>query len=284
VEQRPDREFEKRPQESPRRRSESNEFWDNIGLDIEGMSPKAQVATSLTVLIPVVITGAAVLTLFANFWWLIFVFGWTAFPAFGLLVRGIAGLSEGTAEPSPSGGRIQERDKSSMNADATQPPLVSSVPAAIGPRGQIGLALAMMVPLATLLAGPGLIYRIVPELGASIEMVLDAAFLWLVLLSLFLLFNGLRGLVSTAARARRRGPSGAVGSAEREVLSALRDHGELTPAQVAMETPLTVEEADGMLKDLAAKGHLEVRVRGGGIFYGLWRGEEAERRGLEEGH
>jgi hypothetical protein len=38
-----------------------------------------------------------------------------------------------------------------------------------------------------------------------------------------------------------------------------------------------------MLKELAAKGHLEVRVRGGGIFYGLWRADEAEKRGIGEG-
>jgi hypothetical protein len=37
-----------------------------------------------------------------------------------------------------------------------------------------------------------------------------------------------------------------------------------------------------MLEELAAKGHLEVRVRGGGIFYSLWGIEDgAERRGLE---
>ena len=44
---------------------------------------------------------------------------------------------------------------------------------------------------------------------------------------------------------------------------ALQSRGELTPAQAAMETSLTVNEADEMLKDLAAKGHLDVRVRGG---------------------
>ena len=35
------------------------------------------------------------LTLAQGLWWLIFVFGWMIFPAFGLLVRGIAGLSDG---------------------------------------------------------------------------------------------------------------------------------------------------------------------------------------------
>jgi hypothetical protein len=68
---------------------------------------------------------------------------------------------------------------------------------------------------------------------------------------------------------------------ERELLEALQRKGELTPAQAAMETSLTVNEADEMLKDLAAKGHLDVRVRGGGLFYGLWETDsEAVRRGL----
>ncbi len=53
-------------------------------------------------------------------------------------------------------------------------------------------------------------------------------------------------------------------------MEALREHGELTPARAAMETSLTVAEADKMLKGLAEGGHLEVRVRGGGIFYALW--------------
>jgi hypothetical protein len=125
------------------------------------MSPRAQVATSLAVLVPVVVASAAVLLVLTNFWWLIFFFGWAIFPAFGLLLRGIAGLSEG-------GGR---------------------------------------------------------EITGG-------------------------------------------NSKERELLGALREHEEISPTQAAMETSLTVGEADDMLKELAAKGHLEVRVRGGGIFYG----------------
>ncbi len=58
----------------------------------------------------------------------------------------------------------------------------------------------------------------------------------------------------------------------------------MTPAQAAMETSLTVNEADDMLKDLAAKGHLDVRVRGGGLFYGLWESDsEAVKKRLGEG-
>lgn len=57
---------------------------------------------------------------------------------------------------------------------------------------------------------------------------------------------------------------------ERELLETLRDHGEVTPAGAAAETSLTVHEAERRLKTLVEGGHLQVRVRGGGIFYALW--------------
>ena len=57
---------------------------------------------------------------------------------------------------------------------------------------------------------------------------------------------------------------------EKELLGALRDHGELTVAGAALETSLTVEDADVMLSALAAKGHLEVRVEDGRLLYSLW--------------
>ena len=171
MEKRPDQDLEPR-RRGHHERSDSDDFF---GLDVEKMSPRSQVTTSLAVLIPVAIAGVLVLTLAQSLWWLIFVFGWMIFPAFGLLVRGIAGLSDRPSEPAVSN------------------------------------------------------------------------------------------------------------SGERELLEALQRRGELTPAQAAMETSLTVDEADRMLEDLAAKGHLDVRVRGGGLFYGLWDGGSgAARREIGE--
>ena len=164
--------MEKRPDQALEPRRRHRHGWDSgdfFGLEVEKMSPRSQVATSLAVLIPVAVAGVLLLTLAPNLWWLIFVFGWMIFPAFGLLVRGIAGISEGPDEP-------------------------------------------------------------------AVE-----------------------------------------GSGERELLQALQRRGELTPAQAAMETSLTVDEADRMLEGLAAKGHLEVKVRGGGLFYGLWEGGSGAR-------
>ncbi len=138
---------------------------DLFGIDAEKMGPRAQVAVALVVLVPAALGALLVLSLIPQLFWLVFAFGWTIFPAIGLLARGMAGLS-----------------------DARPPEQIS------------------------------------------------------------------------------------VGSSERELLMALREHGELTPVRAAMETSLSVEEADKMLKELAAGGHLEVRARSGGLFYSPWKG------------
>ena len=167
MEKRPDRELEPR-----RSHRDTDKFWSDIGVDIESMSPRAQAVTGV-VTGGLILLAATLLIAFTHFWWLIFIFGWAVFPAFGVFARGVAGLVESRSEP-------------------------------------------------------------------------------------------------PAANTR-----------ERELLEALQRRGELTPAQAAMETSLTVNEADKMLEDLAAKGHLDVRVRGGGLFYGLWETDsEAARREL----
>ena len=168
MEKRPDRDLESRRRGHPGR-WDSDDFF---GLDVEKMSPKAQAVTGV-VTGGLILLAAALLIAFTHFWWLIFIFGWAVFPAFGVFARGVAGLVDTRSAPPVTNAR------------------------------------------------------------------------------------------------------------ERELLEALQRRGELTPAQAAMETSLTVDEADEMLEDLAAKGHLDVRVRGGGLFYGLWETDsEAVRRGL----
>jgi hypothetical protein len=65
------------------------------------------------------------------------------------------------------------------------------------------------------------------------------------------------------------------GAKEQELLEALgrSPSGELTAAGAALESSLTVEEADRMLFRLAAKGHLRVRASetSGGVFYSFWQ-------------
>lgn len=66
---------------------------------------------------------------------------------------------------------------------------------------------------------------------------------------------------------------------ERELLSAIRDNdGGITPAEAAMETSLTVREADRMLSELAGGGHLMVENRDGALVYAL---PGRSNRGLE---
>jgi hypothetical protein len=144
-----------------------------LGLDAEALGPKGQVVAALAVILPVVLSGMFFASI--GVWWVVTTYGWVAFPAFGLLVRGVAGLSE-----------------------------------------------------------------------------------------------------SKAALSSERS------TGEKDLLEALRREGELTPTRAAMETSLSVAEADAMLKELAEGGHLEVRVHGGGLFYALWGdGARDETRGLE---
>jgi hypothetical protein len=75
--------------------------------------------------------------------------------------------------------------------------------------------------------------------------------------------------IQDAAR-RRRALSSPPANKERELLSAIRDNGgSITPAEAAMETSLTVRDADRMLSDLAGGGHLSVESTGGTLRYSL---------------
>ena len=100
-------------------------------------------------------------------------------------------------------------------------------------------------------------------------------FCWIVFLALGTFARGIADLVE--ARQEQWLPKN---DRERELLEALRDRGELTSVQVAVQTSLSVREADEMLKELAEGGHLEIRVRGGALSYSLWSHEKDEERGI----
>ncbi|MEJ7631837.1 MAG: hypothetical protein WKF28_04975, partial [Rubrobacteraceae bacterium] len=61
-------------------------------------------------------------------------------------------------------------------------------------------------------------------------------------------------------------------------LMAIRDSDGLTAVEAALETSLTVDDADKLLSRLAERGHLHLQSRNGALFYVL-----PGRRGLE-GH
>jgi hypothetical protein len=66
---------------------------------------------------------------------------------------------------------------------------------------------------------------------------------------------------------------------EKELLEVLARHGEVTAARAALETSLSVAEADRMLSELAKDGHVEVRAREGRLGYALWEQDRKELAG-----
>ena len=79
-------------------------------------------------------------------------------------------------------------------------------------------------------------------------------------------------LIATALQeaSKRRRALSPPANGERELLSAIRDNGgSITPAEAAMETSLTVRDADRMLSELAGGGHLSVESAGGTLRYSL---------------
>ncbi len=82
--------------------------------------------------------------------------------------------------------------------------------------------------------------------------------------------------LSRLQQQRRKAGSPRVGK-ERELLSAMRNNsGSITPAEAAMDTSLTVSEADKTLSELAAGGHLQVESSESTLIYRL-----PDRRALE---
>lgn len=63
-------------------------------------------------------------------------------------------------------------------------------------------------------------------------------------------------------------PSDDIGK-EKELLRALEQHGEITAARVALETSLSVFQAEEMLSRLASGGHVRVKARDGRLAYSL---------------
>ena len=104
--------MEKRPDFDPERRPYRHRHgWfddDFLGLDVDRISSGAQVRVAVTVLALVLVGAVAVFALVPWLWWLIFTFGWMIFPAFGLLVRGIAGTSEDRPELSATNSKERE--------------------------------------------------------------------------------------------------------------------------------------------------------------------------------
>ena len=131
----------------------------------------------------------------------------------------------------------------------------------MSPGVRISAALLVLVPVG--LSGVFLV-AFVPSLWW-----IFTTYFWVAFPALGLLTSGISGLgegspVRVAEEER-----------ERELLEAIRENGEISAAAAAARTSLTVAEADRRLRELAENGHIEVRARGGAVFYALWgTGEE----------
>ncbi|MBA2712230.1 MAG: hypothetical protein H0U55_01575, partial [Rubrobacteraceae bacterium] len=66
-----------------------------LGRDVEEMSPGTRISAALSVLVPVGLSGVFLVVFVPGLWWIFTTYFWVAFPAFGLLSSGIAGLDEG---------------------------------------------------------------------------------------------------------------------------------------------------------------------------------------------
>jgi len=69
---------------------------------------------------------------------------------------------------------------------------------------------------------------------------------------------------------RHSAPSKVERIKEKELLLALGRRGKLTAVEASLESELSVEEANRMLFDLAARGHLELTVEHGRLLYSFW--------------
>ncbi|MBA2783885.1 MAG: hypothetical protein H0T74_13375 [Rubrobacteraceae bacterium] len=134
------------------------------------------------------------------------------------------------------------------------------------PGARISAALSVLVPVG--LSGVFLV-AFVPSL-------------WWIFTTYFWVAFPALGLLTSGVAALNEDWPVRVSEEERELLEAIRESGEISAATAAARTSLTVAEADRRLKELAENGHLEVRARGGGIFYALWEAGEGMPKSVTE--
>ena len=111
----------------------------------------------------------------------------------------------------------------------------------------------------------------------------DVGIVWLAVFGIgvvgpVLLLRQLNQAITAHEESRRPAPG--VREKEKELLEALEEGGELTPATAAMRTSLTVDEASKMLEELARKGHLETQTEEGVAAYSF---SEHRRQALPGG-
>jgi ATP/maltotriose-dependent transcriptional regulator MalT len=141
--------------------------------------------------------------------------------------------------------------------------------------------------LSRVLAALGVVVWCIFLLLVSIGLVIDrgladVGIVWIAVLGIgvvapVLLIRQINRAIATHEESRRATPGPR--EKEKQLLLALEERGELTPATAAMRTSLTIEEASRMLDKLATRGHLRVLNREGVLAYAL--SEKGQRPSLE---
>jgi hypothetical protein len=81
---------------------------DFLGRDVEKIGPGARIVAALSVLVPVGLSGIFLVAFVPQLWWIFTTYFWVAFPAFGLLGSGVAGLGGGRPVRVSEEGRERE--------------------------------------------------------------------------------------------------------------------------------------------------------------------------------
>ena len=116
--------------------------------------------------------------------------------------------------------------------------------------GLLTLVIGLVLCAGTVLVGPGVGARVAGTLGER---------------------PSRQGIGQAGVLGRRHSaPSIVERIKEKELLRALGRRGKLTAVEASLETSLSVEEANRMLFELAARGHLEVTVEHGRLLYSFW--------------
>ena len=147
-----------------------------------------------------------------------------------------------------------------------------------GQKDFFGLDVKKMSPRARAVAALSVL---VPVALSGLLLVVFVPQLWWIFTTYFWVAFPAFGLLTSGIAALSEGRPVRVSEEEREreLLEAIRESGEISAAAAAARTSLTVAEADRRLKELAENGHIEVRARGGAVFYALWgNGWEPGRR------
>ncbi len=141
---------------------------------------------------------------------------------------------------------------SAVTAKVWEPATLPETPVSPHPlrNGLLTLVIGLVLWAGTVVALPGVAARVAGRLGepADLQVV------------------GQAGILAVPSAV----PSVAEVIKEKELLEALFRRGKLTAVEAALESSLSVEEAEQMLEALAVKGHLKVSVEHGRLVYALW--------------